>query len=93
MRIPKPWVRVIAADIVDSLLERGLVNLQAERTAVEKATEELMLDELMVEDKLNREIHELLKKHETDIERNRLDYRSLFEMTKKKLVKERKIVL
>ena len=93
MRIPKPWVRVIATDIVGTLLERGLVNLQAERDAVDKATEELMLDELMVEDRLNREIHELLRKHETDIERNRLDYRSLFEMTKKKLVKERNLVL
>ena len=93
MRIPKPWVRVIASDIVGSLMERGLVELHAERAAVEKATEELMLDELMVEDRLNREIHELLKRHETDIERNRLDYRSLFEMTKKKLVKERNIVL
>jgi hypothetical protein len=93
MRLPKPWVRVIAADIVGSLLERELVNLEADRAAVDKAAEELMLDELMVEDRLNREIHELLKKHEAHIERNRLDYRELFELTKKKLVRERNIVL
>ena len=39
------------------------------------------------------EVRLLLKKHESEIERGRMDYRSLFELTKKKLVKERNLVL
>jgi len=93
MRLPRPWIPVISADIVEALVSRGLVNLKADREAVVRATGELMLDELMVEDRLNREVHELLSRHEADIERNRLDYRALFDMTKKKLARERNLVL
>jgi len=56
-------------------------------------TEEIITEELMVEDRLNEEVRELLKKHESDIERGRMDYRKLFELTKHKLVKERNLVL
>ncbi|ACI20596.1 conserved hypothetical protein [Thermodesulfovibrio yellowstonii DSM 11347] len=55
--------------------------------------EQIILDELMVEDRLNEEIRELLKKYESEIERSKLDYRKLFEMTKQKLVKQRNLVL
>ncbi|MEW6110234.1 MAG: DUF507 family protein [Nitrospirota bacterium] len=55
--------------------------------------EEIITEELMVEDRLNEEVRGLLKKHESDIERGRIDYRKLFEMTKQKLVKERNLVL
>lgn len=55
--------------------------------------EQIILDELMVEDRLNEEIRELLKKYESEIEKSKLDYRKLFEMTKQKLVKQRNLVL
>jgi hypothetical protein len=47
----------------------------------------------MVEDRLNEEVRELLKRHASDIERGRMDYRKLFELTKQRLVKERNLVL
>jgi len=47
----------------------------------------------MVEDRLSDEVRLLLKQHEAEIERGRMDYRALFELTKKKLVKERNLVL
>ena len=93
MRIPKPWVPVIARDIVETLADRGLTEFQVDREAVFKAVQELVLDELMVEDRLNQEVRELLKAHEAHIERNRLDYRQLFDLTKKKLVQERNLIL
>jgi hypothetical protein len=56
-------------------------------------TGQIIMDELMVEDRLNEEVRELLKKHASDIERGRMDYRKLFELTKQRLVKERNLVL
>jgi hypothetical protein len=52
-----------------------------------------MLEELTVEDRLNEEVREMLKKFEPEIEKGRLDYRKLFDLTKQKLVKERNLVL
>ncbi|MBI5074852.1 MAG: DUF507 family protein [Nitrospirae bacterium] len=93
MRIPKSWVPIMAKKIIDNLIAGQMIT---PKIPVEKLIEQadaIILAELMIEDRLNNEVRELLKKHETDIERNRMDYRKLFELTKQKLVKERNLVL
>jgi len=93
MRIPKSWVPIIAKKIIDNLIAKELVTPKIPLDKLLQIAEGLMMEELMVEDRLSDEVRELLKKHESEIERGRMDYRSLFELTKKKLVKERNIVL
>lgn len=83
----------MAKKIIDNLIAGQMIT---PKIPVEKLIEQadaIILAELMIEDRLNNEVRELLKKHETDIERNRMDYRKLFELTKQKLVKERNLVL
>jgi uncharacterized protein len=93
MRIPKSWVPIIAKKIIDNLIAKELVSPKIPIDKLLEIAEGLIMEELMVEDRLSDEVRELLKKHESEIERGRMDYRSLFELTKKKLVKERNIVL
>lgn len=93
MRIPKGWVSVLAKQVVDGLCKKKLVELKASEDKITELTDGLILDELMVEDRLNKEVRELLKKYDVEIEKGRLDYRRLFELTKQKLVKERNIIL
>ncbi|RJQ56519.1 MAG: DUF507 family protein [Nitrospiraceae bacterium] len=93
MRIPKGWASVIAKEVLDELLKRELIELLAPKEKVAELLHELMLGELMVEDRLNEEVREMLKKFEPEIEKGRLDYRRLFDLTKQKLVKERNLVL
>ena len=93
MRIPKSWVPIIAKKIIDNLIAKELVRPKIPMDKLLVIAEGLMMEELMVEDRLSDEVRVLLKKHESEIERGRMDYRSLFELTKKKLVKERNIVL
>lgn len=83
----------MAKKIIENLVAKEMIT---PKIPVEKLIEQadaIILAELMLEDRLNNEVRELLKKHETDIERNRMDYRKLFELTKQKLVKERNLVL
>lgn len=93
MRVPKGWVSVLAKEIIEGLCEKKLIELKASKDKVAEMTGELILDELLVEDRLNKEVRELLKKYDVEIEKGRLDYRRLFELTKQKLVKERNIIL
>ena len=93
MRIPKSWVPIIAKKIIENLIDKELVRPNIPLEKLIETAEGLIMEELMVEDRLNDEVRVLLKKHESEIERGRMDYRSLFELTKKKLVKERNIVL
>ncbi len=93
MRIPRSWVPIIAKKIIDNLIAKELVMPKIPMDKLLEISESLMMEELLVEDRLNDEVRMLLKKHESEIERGRMDYRSLFELTKKKLVKERNLVL
>ena len=83
----------MAKKIMDNLLAKEMISPKIPVEKLIEKTEAILFDELMVEDRLNNEVRELLKQHETDIERNRMDYRKLFELTKQKLVKERNLVL
>jgi len=83
----------MAKKILDNLIARELVGPKIPMDKLLKISEGLMMEELMVEDRLSDEVRALLKQHESEIDRGRMDYRSLFELTKKKLVKERNLVL
>jgi len=93
MRIPKSWVPFISKRIVENLISKELIssNIPIEKLILQ--AEEIILDELMVEDRLNEEVKEILKSHAYEIEKGKLDYRKLFELTKQKLVKERNLIL
>lgn len=93
MRIPKSWIPPMARRILDTLIAEDLVEPRTEPQKLLEAVEELITGELSVEDRLNEEVRELLRRHEGEIDRGRLDYRKLFELTKQKLARERNIVL
>ena len=93
MRIPKPWVPIMARRIAENLVAKEMVTPTVSLDKFIEKTEEIMTEELTVEDRLNDEVRELLKKYASDIEQGRMDYRRLFELTKQKLVRERNLVL
>lgn len=93
MRIPRTWVPLLAKKIVDNIISKELVKPTISVEKLYAETETLLLDELTVEDRLNEEVRELLKKYALEIEKGHLDYRKLFELTKQKLVKERNLIL
>lgn len=93
MRIPKSWVPFITKRIIDNIIKKDLIEPVISVEELTDAIEKLLLEELMAEDRLNEEVRGMLKQYESEIEKGRLDYRKLFDMTKQKLVKERNIVL
>ena len=93
MRIPNPWVSLIAKKIVGDLLARELIEPNVSLEELMTHVEGLILDELTVEDRVNEEAREILKKYAYEIEKGRLDYRKMFELTKKKIVRERGLIL
>ncbi len=93
MRIPKEWIAPMARRIVDTLVKEKLITEDMKPDVVLKAIEELIYTELSAEDRLNEEVRQMLLKFDFDINRGRLDYRKLFDLTKQKLVKERNLVI
>lgn len=93
MKIPKSWVPILAKKISNNLISQGLLRPKIPVDKFLVNVESIIMEELTVEDRLNDEVREILKKHESDIERGRMDYRKLFDLTKSRLVRERNIVL
>jgi len=93
MRIPKAWVPLIAQKITHNIISKKLAKATVPIEKLAAETEQLLLEELAIEDRINDEVRELLKTYSSDIEKGRLDYRKLFDLTKQKLVRERNIVL
>ncbi len=93
MRVPKNWVPLLAKRIIDNLIQQKLIDVPIPVKNLIEETEKIITDELMVEDRLNEEVRQLLKKYASDIEKGRLDYRKLFDMTKQKLIKSKNIVI
>ncbi len=79
--------------LVSRLQDEGYAELVGEKTTLIEALDRTITDELLVEDRLNAEVRELMKRYETEIERGQVDYQKMFTMIKNKLVKERGLIL
>ena len=93
MRIPRTWVPLVARRVVDDLIANKLVTLKVSTEVLMAETERLIMEELVIEDRINDEVREILKKYTGEIEKGRLDYRRMFDLTKKKIVQERGVIL
>lgn len=93
MRLPKEWISHIAAGIVENLTQKELMRFKVSKEESVKEVERMIIEDLLVEDKLDEEVREILRQYEADIERGRLDYKKLFNLTKQKLVRERNLIL
>lgn len=83
----------MAKKAVEHLIASGLIEPKAPVADLISAAEAIIMEELMVEDRLNDEIRRMLGKFEKDIDKGRLDYKRVFDLTKQKLIKERNLVL
>lgn len=93
MRIPKTWIPLIAKRVLDDLIANRLITPKVSAEVLMAEAERLIMEELMVEDRINDEVREILKKYTGEIEKGRLDYRRMFDLTKKKIVQERGVIL
>lgn len=79
--------------LVSRLQEEGYAEVVGEKHALIAALDRTITEELLVEDRLNTEVRELMKKYAAEIERGQVDYQKMFTMIKNKLVKERGLIL
>lgn len=92
MRLTKNQVEYIAYRITRELQERGYIEVDHPSAMVQDLIG-TMTQELLVEDRLNDEVREILTEHAEEMRRTNVEYREMFKMIKKKLARERKIIL
>jgi hypothetical protein len=93
MRLNKHQIKWLSEDIVNGLVKSGLVDFTVSKGEAVALTEKAIVEELRVEDVLGEEVKDILTAYQKEIDQGQVDYNAMFEMIKKKLVKERGIVI
>ena len=93
MKFSPERVATLAGQMVAKLVSDGLIEPVADRRVLTVSLERVIVDELSVEDRINAEAKELMRKYESEIARGQMNEQQLFQMIKKQLVKEKGVVL
>jgi hypothetical protein len=93
VRLSQERVTALAALLVDKLVAGGMLEPVGDRKALIASLERVITDELGVEDRINAEAKELMRKYETEIARGHLNEHQVFLMIKKQLAKDKGVIL
>ena len=93
MRMRRKMIEYAAQTVTDHLLEEEMLGLEGSAEELKAEIARLITEDLLVEDRLNEEVKELLRTHQNEIDRGNVDYSRMFNMVKRKLVQERGLIL
>jgi len=93
MRITKEFTETLSRRVVRSLLDKDLIIWEETIEKLEAIVAGIIIEDLMVEDRLNEEVKTLLESKTEEYERSMMDYGRVFQMVKSKLVQERGLIL
>ena len=85
-------IEFISRKIVKTLVAEGKLEVDSEARVAE-AIGKVITEELMVEDRLNEEVRETLIQHSAEMERSNVTYTEMFKMLKRKMAREKGIIL
>ena len=92
MRLTSDEVEFISRKVVKTLVAEGKLEIDSEPRVV-GAIVKVLTEELAVEDRLNEEVREVLLQHASEMERSNITYTEMFKMLKKKMAREKGIIL
>lgn len=92
MRLNKNQLEHLASVILRNLAKEGKLIVEDKGRLLDEVTS-ILMDEFMKEDRLDQEVRELLSKHMEKIRKENIEYQAMFKEVKKKLAREKGIVL
>ena len=92
MRLNKNQIEHLGSMILRNLVKEGKVIFEDKSRLLEEVTA-FLIDEFQKEDRLDQEVRELLSKHMEKIRKENIEYQQMFKEVKKKLAREKGIVL
>lgn len=92
MPIPRELVTYLARQVVKRLLEAKLIQIDQPEYVLEVISQ-VMLDEVMIEDRINEEVRKILEEHGSEMKQMGASYEEMFKKVKKQIVRERQVIL
>jgi len=82
----------LARKVMESLVKNGFIQADKMDDSI-ALVDKTILDDLMVEDKLNEDVRQILDQHAGEVQREGIEYHRMFNLVKAKLAKERNLIL
>ena len=82
----------MARKVMESLVKNGFIQADKMDDSI-ALVDKTILDDLMVEDKLNEDVRQILDQHAGEVQREGIEYHRMFNLVKAKLAKERNLIL
>ena len=92
MAMPREFVAYLARQVVKRLLEAKLIQFEQPEYVLEVISQ-VMLDEVMIEDKINDEVRRILEEHGNEMKQMGASYEEMFKKVKKQIVRDRQVIL
>ncbi len=92
MALRTEFVTFLADKVTDELLDRGVIEVPNDFALSDFICEALQ-EEVTLEDRLNDEVRVVLNEYSNQMRESGASYQEMFKLIKKKLVRERKLVL
>jgi hypothetical protein len=93
MRLRREMIQYLAQAVARDLLDKECVGLLESRERLEEQVRAVITGELLVEDRLNDEVKQILSAYSHEFSRGEADYQKMFTMVKRKLTQERGLIL
>ena len=93
MRLSHAKLDSLSGQVVALLQESDGVAVASDANRLQALIHQALEEELLVEDRLEEEVRELLKQYDREIRQGRMSYNTLFTRIKSKLVRERGLIL
>lgn len=92
MKLSRALVDHISFRVVRTLAQEGAIEVQ-DKMGLAGALVEALTEDLMVEDRLNEEVREIMNNYEDEMTRRGVNYHEMFKKIKQELVRKRKLIL
>mgnify|MGYP001231814622 FL=1 len=93
MRLKKEMVELISDKLTSSLLDEEFIIFTEDSSKLKEIIADIIIEDLMIEDKLDEEVKKIITSHANEMDTGNVDHRRMFQMIKKKLIRERDLVL
>jgi hypothetical protein len=92
MQFQREYVAYMAKQVLKRLNDEGLISFEQPEYVTE-VMNQVMLEELSVEDRINDEVRKILEEHGNQMKELGASYEDAFKAIKKELVRQRKVIL
>lgn len=93
MRLRKEMIERISDKIIMRLLGKDLISPDLKIDVVRTRISNVIEEDLLVEDRLNNEVKEILYDFQNEMDEGNVDYSRMFSMVKLRIARERNLIL